>query len=126
MPGSPRAERPEDDMPREPFLRRLRSTVLIFLLIAVPAGLIYAFDSYMYHYSIPMAACASSGGTVTVDRSSLVRRSPLGEYIAKSSLVKKYPWIESYLDYRHYVIPDGVTEIGESAFGGYSGIRSVT
>lgn len=108
--GSPAP--PKDETPREPFLGRLKAVVLILLIVLVPAGVIRGFTSYMYVYRIPVPK-----GTTVIDRTAVLKtHSRLGEYLAGLKWTREHPWIEPYLRYRHYVVPDGVTEIRERTF----------
>lgn len=103
---------------------RLKPFVLILLLVVLPIALIQGFMRYMYRYDIPLSVCKTLKGKTVVERYAVPRRSRLGVFLS-SKFGKDYPWIEPYLEYRHYVIPDGATAIGESAFSGYGSLRSV-
>ena len=107
-----------DDMPRWSFAERIRPFILVFLLL-LPFVLVHAFTDYMYVYRIKLPA-----GTKVVDQTMIPQRSRLGEYLDKLAWTGKHPWIKPYLDYRHYIIPDGAEEIGNEAFSA-SNLRSV-
>ena len=116
------------------------SHLLMILLLALAIGGIPVLYFHMYYCRIP-------AGTKVIDSSVARPYSPLGEYIAGLSLTKKIPWILPYLQYRHYIIPDGakelhggfrqnkyvrsisipdsVTEIYDRAFEGCENLRSV-
>ncbi len=98
--------RENDGTPREPFVAKLKAVVVILLLFLVPTVLYQAFTRYMYFCTIPLPA-----GTTVVDRTMIPLASSLGKYITG-----KFPRLQPYLEYRHYVIPKGATEIAESAF----------
>ncbi len=99
-----------DDTPRGSLVDRIRPFVPVFLLVVLPIALFHAFTEYMYVCRIP-------AGTTVVSRYGLLPpRSRLGEYCYSSGLTLKYPWLKPYLDYRHYIIPEGAVEIGEQAF----------
>lgn len=80
------------------------SHLLMILLLALAIGGIPVLYFHMYYCRIP-------AGTKVIDASEASPYSPLGEYIAGLSLTKKIPWILPYLQYRHYIIPDGATEL---------------
>ncbi|MBR4718608.1 MAG: leucine-rich repeat domain-containing protein, partial [Lentisphaeria bacterium] len=108
----------KDGTPREPFVAKLKAAGVILLLFLVPALLYHVFTRYMYDCTIPLPA-----GKTVVGSSDVRARSPLGEYLYGSSVVNSVcPWIKPYLGYRHYVIPDGATEIDIQAFY-WSGVR---
>ena len=110
----------EDDAPRDSLADRIRPFVLVLLLVVLPIALFHAFKEYMYVCRIP-------AGTKTVDSTMVPRRSPLGEFIYSSEIIRKWncEWIIPYLDYRHYVIPDGVEEIAGRALYHCENLRSV-
>ena len=110
----------EDDAPRDSLIDRIRPFILVFLLVILPIALFHAFKEYMYVCRIP-------AGTKVVDKSMVRQRSRLGEYLYSSGFIKKWncEWIKPYLDYRHYVIPDGVEEIRDGAFFQCDNLRSV-
>ena len=80
------------------------SHLLMILLLALAIGGIPVLYFHLYYCRIP-------AGTKVINYSVAKPYSPLGEYIAGLSLTKKIPWILPYLQYRHYIIPDGATEI---------------
>ena len=95
----------EDNTSRERFTRvaeHLSRLLLSFLLVLAIGGMALYF--HLYYCRIP-------AGTKVIDASVARPYSPLGEYIAGLSLTKKIPWILPYLQYRHYIIPDGATEL---------------
>lgn len=100
--GSPK----EDKSPRERLIRvaKILPQLLLILLLAMSIGGIPALFFHLYYCRIP-------AGTKVIDASVARPYSPLGEYIAGLSLTKKIPWILPYLQYRHYIIPDGATEL---------------
>ena len=101
----------KDEAPRESLIDRIRPFILIFLLLFLPTALFHAFTDYMYVYRVP-------AGTKVVGTSTIPQRSRLGEYIYDSVLIRKWHcnWLIQYLDYRHYIIPDGAEEIESCAF----------
>ena len=98
--------RENDGTPREPFVAKLKAAGVILLLFLIPSLLYQAFTRYMYFCTIPLPA-----GTTVVDRTMIPQASSLGKYITG-----KFPRLQPYLEYRHYVIPNGATEIAKSAF----------
>ena len=115
----------KDDEPRESLASRLKPFILVFLLLFLPVALFHAFTDYMYVCRIHLPA-----GTKVVDASVLPERSPLGQFICDSALIRKWhwDWITPYLGYRHYIIPEGTEEIGLGAFNGIgicNNLRSV-
>ncbi len=104
-------EHPEkDEMRRDLVVRHIKAVAVILLLFLSPATLYQAFTLYMYHYTLPK-------GTTVVDRTVVPRGSFPGKYITG-----KIPRLRPYLEYRHYVIPEGVTKIGEGTFTLCSGL----
>ena len=103
----------EDSAPRDSLIDRIRPFVLVLLLVVLPIALFYGFRDYMYVCRIPVPA-----GTTVIDVAMVPQRSRLGEFIYSSGIIRKWncEWIKPYLDYRHYVIPDGVEEIRDRAF----------
>ena len=104
----------KEDAPPLSLAERIRPLilfVLIILLIGFFAALSVALPDYMFICRIP-------AGTRVVDSTMAPTRSPLGELIYKSGVLNQLncDWIREYLHYRYYVIPDGVEEIGDSAF----------
>ena len=104
----------KDGTPREPFVNRLKAAGVL-LLFLLPFVLFHAFTRYMYHCTITIPA-----GTTVVDQTMVPRASSLGKYITG-----KLPRLRPYLEYRHYVIPDGATEIDGSAFAYNGELESV-
>ena len=100
--GSPK----EDNPARERLIRvaKILPQLLLILLLAMSIGGIPTLFFHLYYCRIP-------AGTKVIDSSVARPYSPLGEYIAGLSLTKKIPWILPYLQYRHYIIPDGATEL---------------
>ncbi len=96
----------EDNPARERLIRvaKILPQLLLILLLAMSIGGIPALFFHLYYCRIP-------AGTKVIDSSVARPYSPLGEYIAGLSLTKKIPWILPYLQYRHYIIPDGATEL---------------
>ena len=108
----------KDEKPHISPADRIRPFVQIFLLVVLPVALFLAFRDYMYVSRIP-------AGTKVVDSTMVRPRSPLGEYLDKLAWTGKHPWIKPYLDYRHYIIPNGVEEIRNRAFYECDNLRSV-
>lgn len=95
----------DEETTRERFTRvaeQLSHLLMILLLVLAIGGMALYF--HLYYCRIP-------AGTKVIDASVARPYSPLGEYIAGLSLTKKIPWILPYLQYRHYIIPDGATEL---------------
>ena len=109
QPSDGAATSQNDSAPRESFARRIKPFVLIVLVIFLPVTLLHVFIQYMYVGSIP-------AGTKVVDPSLIARRSGLGEYFYTSGLALQYPRLKPYLDYRHYVIPEGAETIADGTF----------
>ena len=88
--------------------RRVRYAILypaILIVLSFLCFFLYRIDDFVHVCRIPP--------TDIVDSRSLKPYDPVFDGFFRSG---KYPKLLSYLMYRHYVIPDGVTEIGESAF----------
>ena len=102
----------KDDMPRKSLASRLKSFVLIFLLVVLPFALFYAFTQYMYVCRIQLPA-----GKTTVDHTGVPgRRSRLGELIYGVGICvpdgSALPcWIRDHLGYRYYIVPRGAEAI---------------
>ena len=73
----------KDDEPRESLASRLKPFILVFLLLFLPVALFHAFTDYMYVCRINLPA-----GTKVVDASVLPERSPLGQFICDSALIR--------------------------------------
>ena len=108
----------QNDMPRVSIIDRLRPVAAILLPMLVLYVLFWAFTQHMYYYAVP-------AGTTVVDASVIETYSPLGKYIDGLKWTKTHKWIKPYLPYRHYIIPDGATEIAENAFRGHKDVVSV-
>ena len=109
----------EDKPPRERLIRAVKLLpLLLILLLASAIGGIPSLYFHLYYCRIP-------AGTKVIDASVARPYSPLAEYIAGLSMTKKAPWILPYLQYRHYIIPDGATEI-HSGFRKNKYVRSIS
>ena len=89
--------------------RRVRSAILypaILIALSFLCYFLYRIDDFVH-------VCRVEPGTTVVDSRSIRPYDPVFDDFFRSG---KHPKLLSYLMYRHYVIPDGVTEIGESAF----------
>ena len=89
--------------------RRVRYAILypaILIALSVLCYFLYRIDDFVHVCRIPP-------GTTVVDSGSIRPYDPVFDDFFRSG---KHPKLQSYLMYRHYVIPDGVTEIGERAF----------
>ena len=89
--------------------RRVRYAILypaILIALSFLCYFLYRIDDFMH-------VCRIEPGTTVVDSRSISPYDPIFDDFFRSG---KFPKLLSYLMYRHYVIPDGVTEIGESAF----------
>lgn len=113
--SGPADAREKDELRRDLTVRRIRAAVVILLLFLLPFVLYHTFTRYMYHCTIAIPA-----GTTVVDQTMVPRASSLGKYI-----IGKIPRLRSYLEYRHYVIPDGATEIDRNAFSYKEELESV-
>ena len=89
--------------------RRVRFAILYPAILIAFSFLCY----FVYRIADFVHVCRIPPGTTVVDSRSIRPYDPIFESLFHSG---KYPKLLSYLMYRHYVIPDGVTEIGESAF----------
>ena len=88
--------------------RSVRYAILypaILIVLSFLCYFLYRIDDFVHVCRIPP--------TDIVDSSSISPYDPIFDDFFRSG---KHPKLLSYLMYRHYVIPDGVTEIGESAF----------
>lgn len=120
-----RSKRQSEDDER-PASWGIRLTLVILTVFAVLLSVaLVQFFSYMYYCRIPLSACKTAGGETVLERAAIPLCSELGEYIVKSGLVRKYPWIIPYLQYRYYAVLDGVTTIKYNAFSGYVDLRGV-
>ena len=89
--------------------RNVRFAILypaILIALSVLCYFLYRIGDFVHVYRIPP-------GTTVVDSRSIRPYDPSFDGLFRSG---KFPKLLSYLMYRHYVIPDGVTEIGERAF----------
>ena len=85
--------------------RRVRYAILypaILIALSVLCYFLYRIDDFVHVCRIPP-------GTTVVDSGSIKPYDPVFDDFFRSG---KHPKLQSYLMYRHYVIPDGVTEIG--------------
>ena len=98
---------PNNGAQSKPFVRRMKPFILTFLLVILPLALIQALLLHMY-------VCRLPSGTKVIDRAMVRTHSRLGEYLDNLAWIP--PRIKPYLDYRHYIIPDGTVEIGTDAF----------
>ena len=89
--------------------RRVRFAILYPAILIALSFLCF----FLYRIGDFVHVCRIEPGTTVVDSHSIKPYDPVFDGLFRSG---KYPKLLSYLMYRHYVIPDGVTEIGESAF----------
>ena len=88
--------------------RRVRYAILypaILIALSFLCYFLYRIDDFVHVCRIPP--------TDIVDSRSLKPYDPVFDAFFRSG---KHPKLQSYLMYRHYIIPEGATEIGESAF----------
>ena len=88
---------------------RVRSAILYPAVLIAFSFLCY----FLYRIDDFLHVCRIPPGTTVVDSGSIRPYDPVFDGFFHSG---KNPKLLSYLMYRHYVIPDGVTEIGERAF----------
>ena len=89
--------------------RRVRFAILYPAILIALSFLCF----FLYRIADFVHVCRIEPGTTVVDSHSIKPYDPVFDGLFRSG---KYPKLLPYLMYRHYVIPDGVTEIGESAF----------
>ena len=89
--------------------RRVRFAILYPAILIALSFLCF----FLYRIADFVHVCRIEPGTTVVDSHSIKPYDPVFDGLFRSG---KYPKLLSYLLYRHYVIPDGVAEIGESAF----------
>lgn len=102
---------PENGNPRETFVsigNAFARVLLVVILIVLALFLI--LTRYLHYCTISLPA-----GTTVVDSRAVPRRAPLAETVYNSYL-RYLPGLELYLDYRHYTVPEGATEIAGGAF----------
>ena len=98
--------------------RRVRFAILypaILIALSFLCFFLYRIDDFVH-------VCRIEPGTTVVDSHSIKPYDPVFDGLFRSG---KYPKLLPYLMYRHYVIPDGVTEIGIGAFLGCSSLADV-
>ena len=100
---------PDEHLHAKKRKRRVRSAILYPALLIALSFLGY----FLYRINDFVHVCRIEPGTIVVDSRSIKPYDPIFDDFFRSG---KHPKLQSYLMYRHYVIPDGVTEIGESAF----------
>ena len=100
---------PDEHLHAKKRKRRVRSAILYPALLIALSFLGY----FLYRINDFVHVCRIEPGTIVVDSRSIKPYDPIFDDFFRSG---KHPRLLSYLMYRHYVIPDGVTEIGESAF----------
>ena len=86
--------------------KRLVLLLAILIALSVLCCFLYRIDDFVH-------VCRIEPGTTVVDSRSIRPYDPVFDGLFRSG---KYPKLLSYLMYRHYIIPEGVTEIDESAF----------
>ena len=89
--------------------RRVRSAILypaILIALSFLCYFLYRIDDFVH-------VCRIEPGTTIVDSSSIRPYDSVFDGFFRSG---KYPKLLPYLLYRHFVIPEGATEIGEGAF----------
>jgi hypothetical protein len=89
--------------------RRVRFAILYPAILIALSFLCF----FLYRIADFVHVCRIEPGTTVVDSHSIKPYDPVFDGLFRSG---KYPKLLPYLMYRHYVIPDGVSEIGESAF----------
>ena len=100
---------PDEQLRAKKRKRRVRFAILypaILIALSFLCYFLYRIDDFVHVCRIPP-------GTTVVDSRTVTPYDPVFDGFFRSG---KNPKLLSYLMYRHYVIPDGVTEIGESAF----------
>jgi len=100
---------PDEHLHAKKRKRRVRSAILYPALLIALSFLGY----FLYRINDFVHVCRIEPGTIVVDSRSIKPYDPIFDDFFRSG---KHPKLQSYLMYRHYVIPDGVTEIGERAF----------
>ena len=96
-------------------LRRIRFVAVLVVAFALFLLPLWSAYDYLFVYRIPK-------GTTVIDISVVEEHSPWFDYFFKDRRYEKY-W--PYLYYRHYIVPEGATEILYGAFTGKK-MRSVS